>query len=155
MYITPWKTRALQIYQQFHIPNYTDGNFHIIPVMSKRKIFKKILIFFPFAGIGIVIIIMAYSGCPLLDSPFAFLGDECQTNGIHWNNIVAPIGTLSIFWIIIGPVIWFTFRILEGIYWWFFWLVKDHVDNRKDRHIEWKLITRSSSMTRKNARMWA
>ena len=98
--------------------------------MSKRKLFKNILIIFPFIGIGIVVVITAYSGCEFLDSPFAFLGDECQTNGVHWNNIVAPIGTLSIFWIIIGPAIWFAFLFFERIFWWIYWLIKDHPSSK-------------------------
>jgi len=84
--------------------------------MSLRKVFRNILIIFPFAGIGIVIALSAYSGCPILDSPFAFLGEECQTHGIHWNNFASPIGILSIFWIVIGPAIWIVFRILEVVY---------------------------------------
>ena len=63
-----------------------------------------------------MISLSAYSGCPILDSPFAFLGDECQTNGIHWNNFASPIGILSLFWVIIGPTIWIIFRILEVVH---------------------------------------
>ena len=84
--------------------------------MSLRKVFKTILIIVPFAGVGIVIAISVYSGCPILDSPLAFLGEECQTNGIHWNNFAAPIGILSIAWVIIGPAIWIVFRISEKVF---------------------------------------
>jgi len=93
--------------------------------MSLRGVFRNVLIIFPFAGIGIVISLSAYSGCPILDSPFAFLGEDCQTYGVHWNNFASPIGILSIFWIIIGPVIWIVFRILEAV----FKLIKSNEQN--------------------------
>lgn len=35
-----------------------------------------------------------------------FPGDDCYKNGIYWNSVAAPVGTLSLFGIIIGPAIW-------------------------------------------------
>ena len=57
-------------------------------------------------GLGLVLAIAAYSGCEMQDRPFSFLGDDCYKNGIYWNTIAAPIGTLSLLGIVIGPAMW-------------------------------------------------
>ena len=60
--------------------------------------------------------ISTLTGCPILDRPLAFLGEDCQSYGIHWNNIVSPLGLLVMSWIIIGPVAWILFRISETVH---------------------------------------
>ena len=83
--------------------------------MTFRRAFGIGLLVFPIVGLAAVFAISAYSGCEIQDRPFAFLGDDCYKNGIHWNKIAAPLGTLSIFWIGIGPVIWIVFLVLDRL----------------------------------------
>jgi len=81
--------------------------------MTRRRAFGIALLVPPFVGLGLVFAMSAYSGCEIQDRPFAFLGDECYRHGIHWNSFAAPLGMLSIAWIIVGPVIWIAFLVLE------------------------------------------
>ena len=83
--------------------------------MRPRRAFGIGLLVFPIVGLAVVFALSAYSGCEIQDRPFAFLGDDCYKNGIHWNNIAAPLGMLSILWIVIGPAIWIVFLVLERI----------------------------------------
>jgi len=81
--------------------------------MTRRRAFGIALVLLPFVGLGLVFAMSAYSGCEIQDRPFAFLGDDCYRHGIRWNSIAAPLGTLSIAWIIVGPVIWIAFLAVE------------------------------------------
>ena len=83
--------------------------------MRPRRAFGIGLLVFPIVGLAIVFALSAYSGCEIQDRPFAFLGDDCVKNGVHWNNIAAPLGMLSIFWIVIGPATWIAFLVTERI----------------------------------------
>ena len=83
--------------------------------MKPRRAFGIGLLVFPIVALAIVFALSAYSGCEIQDRPFAFLGDDCYKNGIHWNTIAAPLGMLSIFWFVIGPAIWIVFLVLERI----------------------------------------
>lgn len=93
--------------------------------MTLRRAFGIGLLIFPIVGLAAVFAISAYSGCEIQDRPFAFLGDDCYKNGIYWNKIAAPLGTLSISWIIIGPALWIAFLVFE-------WLV-GHARNVRNR----------------------
>ena len=69
----------------------------------------------PIIGLSVVFAIAVYSGCEIQDSPFRFLGDDCYKNGIYWNKIAAPLGTLSLFGIIAGPAVWIVLLISERV----------------------------------------
>ncbi len=75
-------------------------------IVNWRIVSGIILVGAPVIGIGLVIVIAAYSGCEIQDRPFRFLGDDCYKNGIYWNKIAAPVGIFSLIGIIIGPPIW-------------------------------------------------
>ena len=83
--------------------------------MKLRRAFGLGLLAFPIVGLAIVFALSAYTGCDIQDRPFAFLGDDCVKNGVRWNDIAAPLGTLSIFWIVIGPAIWIVFLVSESL----------------------------------------
>ena len=84
--------------------------------MSLRKVFRNFLIIFPFAGLLFIFSISTLTGCPILDRPLAFLGEDCQSYGIHWNNIVSPLGLLVMSWVVLGPAAWILFRIAETVH---------------------------------------
>ena len=83
--------------------------------MSRRRVFGIIVVALPFIGLATVFALSAYTGCEIQDRPFAFLGDDCYKHGIHWNSIAAPLGMLSLAWIIVGPAIWVAFLVIEKL----------------------------------------
>jgi hypothetical protein len=86
-----------------------------IAIVSRRRVFGILIVVFPFIGLAIVFALSAYTGCDIQDRPFAFLGDDCYKHGTHWNEIAAPLGMLSLSWIIIGPAIWVAFLVIEKL----------------------------------------